>query len=54
MGEMPDSYQLVVNENHPLVERILEDKNKSVGEQVDSVRGKIESLNGKRQELEKS
>ncbi len=53
-GEMPDSYQLVVNENHPLVERILEDKNKAVGEQVNSVRSKIESLNGKRQELEKA
>ncbi len=53
-GEMPDSYQLVVNENHPLVERILSDKNEQVGEQVDSLRGKIESLNGKRQELEKA
>ncbi len=52
-GEMPDSYQLVVNENHPLVERILSDKNEKVGEQVDSLRSKIESLNGKRQELEK-
>ncbi len=53
-GEMPDSYQLVVNENHPVVERILEDKNSAVGEQVDSVRSKIESLNKKRQELEKA
>ena len=53
-GEMPDSYQLVVNENHPLVERILSDKNEKVGEQVNSVRSKIESLNGKRQELEKA
>ncbi len=53
-GEMPDSYQLVLNENHPIVERILEDKNTSVGEQVDSVRSKIESLNKKRQELEKA
>lgn len=53
-GEMPDSYQLVVNENHPLVERILADKNEKVGEQVNSLRNKIESLNGKRQELEKA
>ncbi len=53
-GEMPDSYQLVLNENHPIVERIIEDKNTSVGEQVDSVRSKIESLNKKRQELEKA
>jgi molecular chaperone HtpG len=53
-GEMPDSYQIVLNENHPLVERILSDKNSAVGEQVDSLRSKIESLNGKRQELEKA
>ena len=53
-GEMPDSYQLVVNEDHPLVERILSDKNEKVGEQVGSLRNKIESLNGKRQELEKA
>ncbi|WP_066631133.1 molecular chaperone HtpG [Labilibacter marinus] len=53
-GEMPDSYQIAVNENHPLVERILADKTEKVGEQVDSLRGKIESLNGKRQELEKA
>jgi len=53
-GEMPDSYQLVVNENHPLVERILSDKNTNVGKQVDSLRGKIESLNAKRTELEKA
>lgn len=43
-----------MNENHPLVERILADKNEKVGEQVASLRSKIESLNGKRQELEKA
>ncbi len=53
-GEMPDSYQLVVNENHPLVERILADKKENVGEQVDSLRSKIESLNKKRVEIEKA
>lgn len=53
-GEMPDSYQLVVNENHPLVERILGDKKEQVGEQVDSLRSKLESLNKKRTEIEKA
>ncbi len=53
-GEMPDSYQLVVNENHKLIEKILSDKNEKVGEQADTLRSKIESLNGKRQELEKA
>ncbi|SMO77180.1 molecular chaperone HtpG [Saccharicrinis carchari] len=53
-GEMPDSYQLVVNENHPLVERILAEKKEKVGEQTDSLRSKIESLNKKRSEIEKA
>ncbi|MCU4177690.1 molecular chaperone HtpG [Carboxylicivirga sp. N1Y90] len=53
-GEMPDSYNLVVNGNHPLVKRVLEDEEKEVGEKVASVRGKIESLDNKRAELEKA
>jgi molecular chaperone HtpG len=51
-GEMPDSYNLVVNGNHALVKRILEDEEKEVGEKVSSLRGKIESLEGKKTELE--
>ncbi len=53
-GEMPDSYNLVVNGNHPLVKRVIEDEEKEVGEKVSSVRGKIESLDNKRAELEKA
>jgi molecular chaperone HtpG len=53
-GEMPDSYNLVVNGNHALVKRILEDEEKEVGEKVSSLRGKIESLEGKKTELEKA
>ena len=53
-GEMPDSYNLVVNGNHPLVTRIIEDEEKEVGEKVSSLRHKIEGLEGKRTELEKA
>lgn len=53
-GEMPDSYNLVVNGNHPLVNRIIEDEEKEVGEKVSSIRHKIEGLEGKRSELEKA
>lgn len=53
-GEMPDSYNLVVNGNHPLVNRIIEDEEKEVGEKVSSLRHKIEGLEGKRSELEKA
>ncbi|WP_439185729.1 molecular chaperone HtpG [Carboxylicivirga taeanensis] len=53
-GEMPDSYNLVVNGNHPLVTRIIEEEEKEVGEKVASIRHKIEGLEGKRSELEKA
>ena len=53
-GEMPDSYNLIVNEDHPLVNRILEDTEKEVGEQVKSIRGKLSSLNEKQDKLKKS
>ncbi|TRX70311.1 molecular chaperone HtpG [Carboxylicivirga sp. M1479] len=53
-GEMPDSYNLVVNGNHPLVNRIIEDEEKEVGEKVASLRSKIDGLDGKRAELEKA
>lgn len=53
-GEMPDSYNLVVNGNHPLVKRVLEDEEKEVGEKVATVRGKVESLDKKKAELEKA
>ena len=53
-GEMPDSYNMVVNGNHGLVNRIIEDEEKEVGEKVSSLRSKIESLEGKRAELEKA
>ncbi|MFP4289973.1 MAG: molecular chaperone HtpG [Bacteroidales bacterium] len=53
-GEMPDSYNLVVNTNHPLVLRIQEDKEKSVGEAVKKIREKITPIEKNRAELEKA
>ena len=53
-GELPDSYNLVVNGNHPLVTRILEDEEAAVGEKVSSLRSKIESLDKKKTELQKA
>ncbi|MBI9062030.1 MAG: molecular chaperone HtpG [Marinilabiliaceae bacterium] len=53
-GEMPDSYSLVVNGNHPLVKRIIEDEEKEVGEKVATFRGKVESVEKRRAEIEKA
>ena len=53
-GDLPDSYNLVVNGNHSLIQRIVEDEEKEVGEKVSSLRSKLESLESKKQELEKA
>nr|WP_321410673.1 molecular chaperone HtpG [uncultured Carboxylicivirga sp.] len=53
-GEMPDSYNLVVNGNHALVKQVLEAEEKEVGEKVASTRSKVESLEKKKAELEKA
>ncbi|PWD97798.1 molecular chaperone HtpG [Marinilabilia rubra] len=53
-GEMPDSYNLVVNGNHELIQRVVKDCEEAVGESVSSLRGKMESLESRKSELEKS
>ncbi|MBN2166288.1 MAG: molecular chaperone HtpG [Marinilabiliaceae bacterium] len=53
-GEMPDSYNLIVNDEHPLVERIISETEKEVGDQVQTLRGKLSSLENKQSELKKS
>ena len=43
-GELPDSYNIVVNSNHPLVEKILTSKDKTVGAKVNKVMEEIKPL----------
>ena len=53
-GEMPDSYNLVVNANHPLIQRIQEDKEKMVGEKLKKLNEKIKPIEDNKAELDKS
>lgn len=43
-GEMPDSYSLVVNANHPLVSRINQEVKEKVGDELAKTEDKIKSL----------
>jgi molecular chaperone HtpG len=52
-GEMPDSYNLVVNTHHPLVKRIIEDKDAKVGEQVKAVEKEMDPLKDEISKLHK-
>ncbi len=51
-GDMPDSYNLVVNGNHGLVLRIATEVDKKLGEKLETINGRISSLNSRRSELE--
>ncbi|MBN1339214.1 MAG: molecular chaperone HtpG [Bacteroidales bacterium] len=53
-GELPDSYNLVVNTNHPLVLRINEDLEKKLGEDIKKVTDKLEPLTKNKADLEKA
>jgi molecular chaperone HtpG len=51
-GELPDSYNLVVNGNHPLIERLVSEADKELGDKLKPIRGRIASLDGRKSELE--
>jgi molecular chaperone HtpG len=52
-GDLPDSFNLVVNSNHPLVLRINETLEKKHAEELDKLDEKIKPLNDNKAELDK-
>ena len=52
-GDLPDSYNLVVNSNHPLVEQIASDTDKSVKKEVSPIKKEISAVEGDKNALEK-
>ena len=53
-GNLPDSYNLVVNANHPLVSKIAEQTEKKLGKKLEELRGEKKSLSEEQQLLEKA
>jgi molecular chaperone HtpG len=53
-GEMPDSYNLVVNTNHPLAQRVLEDQEAACNEKLAPVQAELTLAEAKRDELQNS
>jgi molecular chaperone HtpG len=51
-GELPDSYNLVVNANHPLVKKVIESKEAAVGESIKPFKSQIETLEKELEEVE--
>ncbi len=53
-GELPNQYTVVLNANHPLVERIHEEKEKKYRKELDKISEKLKPMIESKEELEKS
>ena len=52
-GEMPDSYNLVVNISHPLVKKVLQEKEANLSTELSSYKSELSKLNDQKNSLEK-
>ncbi len=52
-GELPNSYNLVVNANHPLVKKVIADKDAAVNESLKPVKDQIKIIENEKAELDK-
>jgi len=53
-GEMPDSYNMIVNTAHPLVKKVLEDTESALSSEVSPISSSIDENNKKIDEIEKA
>jgi len=53
-GEMPNSYNLVVNTNHRLIKKIEEDKENKLGEELNKLRQEMKPLQKEKENIEKN
>jgi len=52
-GDMPDSLNLVVNNVHPLVKRVMEKKEKTLGKTMEKLNSELSEMKGEEEKLEK-
>jgi len=53
-GEMPDSYNLVVNTTHPLIEKLLKDEETACAEELAPIEAELLELSNKLQQLKEN
>jgi len=53
-GELPDSYNLVVNANHPLIKKVIEHKDQQVTDKLKPIKEQISSLSKEKADFESS
>jgi len=53
-GNMPDSYNLVVNTDHALVKKVLEDKNKKLDKKLSAIAEKLNPVKEEKEKIDKA
>jgi len=53
-GNMPDHYNMVVNTDHPLVKRIMDEKNKKTGEKLEKITTQLSPLREEKEKLQQA
>lgn len=53
-GNMPDTYNLVVNTDHPLVNKLVEQKNKKLSDKLGQMKEELSALNEEKEKIEKA
>jgi len=52
-GDLPDSYNLVINPEHPLIKKLIKDKTKSLNEILQPIEKEIETITKEKEALDK-
>ena len=53
-GEMPDMYSFVLNANHPLIKRVLEEATQATSESLKPIEAELKGLHARREAIEMS
>ncbi len=53
-GNMPETYNLVVNTDHPLVNKLVEQKNKKISSKLSDMKEELSALNKEKEEITKA
>jgi molecular chaperone HtpG len=53
-GELPDSFNLVINTSHPLITKVLTDKDKKLGSELEKLSSELKPVETEKEELEKA
>ncbi|MFW5644427.1 MAG: molecular chaperone HtpG [Bacteroidota bacterium] len=53
-GNMPDTYNLVVNTDHPLVNKLIEQKNKKLSSKLSQINEEVSTLKTDKEKIEKA